>query len=136
MRAGIHEIFDNHPVCIEREIGKFTGPEQAHKAIDMALRNQCSLICPESVAYQHTLGEWIQYTAEQRGIYGIVVEPVPHRKGNKNSDILRFFESCTKGEYWVTAATKSALVAQAILFDPKRTDNVDDIVDCGAMAVS
>lgn len=130
-----YEIFDNHPVCIEREIGKFTGPEQAHKAIDMALRNQCSLICPESVAYQHTLGEWIQYTAEQRGIYGIVVEPVPHRKGNKNSDILRFFESCTKGEYWVTAATKSALVAQAILFDPKRTDNVDDIVDCGAMAM-
>lgn len=132
---GYYEIFDNHPVCMEMTVGKFTGPEQAHLAIDMALRNQCTLICPESIAYQHTLGEWIQYTAEQRGIHGIMVEPVPHRHGSKNSDILRFFQSCKKGEFWVTEKTKSPIIAQAMLYDAKRTDNVDDIIDMGAMGM-
>lgn len=133
---GYHEIYDDKVVLVEMIVGKFTGPEQAHQAISLALKHQCTLIVPESVAYQHTLGEWIQYTAEQRGVFGIVVEPSAHRGQSKNSVILRWLESVMKGEYWFTAATKSLGVAQALLFDPTKTNNVDDIIDMGAMAMN
>lgn len=133
---GYHEIYDDKVVCREMLVGKFTGPQQAHEAISMALRWQCTLIVPESIAYQHTLGEWIQYTAEQRGIYGIVVEPSSHRGQSKNSTILRWMQSVMKGEYLYTPETKSLGVSQALLFDPTKTNNVDDIIDMGAMAMN
>lgn len=133
---GYYEMYDDKPVARELLVGKFTGPEQAHHAIDMALRNQCTLIVPESVAYQHTLGEWIRWVAAQRGITGLVIEPANHRGQSKNSTILRFFQSCMKGEFLVTAATRALFVSQALAFDPKITTNIDDIIDCGAMAVN
>lgn len=133
---GYYEMYDNVPVARELLVGKFTGPEQAHLAIDMALRNQCTLIVPEAVAYQHTLGEWIRWVADQRQIYGLTVQPANHRGQSKNSTILRFFQSCMKGEFQVTAQTRALFVSQALAFDPKITNNIDDIIDCGAMAVN
>lgn len=136
MVISYHEMYDDRPVAIEIDAGKYTGPQSVHVAIDMALRNQCSLIAVESVAYQYTLCEWLRLVLEQRGIHGIRVEPIAHRGQSKNSAIMRFFLSCNAGEYMVTNDTRSKIVSQALIFDPTKTTNVDDIIDCGAMAVS
>jgi hypothetical protein len=45
-------------------------------------------------------------------------------------------ESVMKQEYWFTADTKSLAVSQALLFDPTKTNNVDDIIDMGAMGMN
>lgn len=133
---GYHEMYDGIPVCKELLVGKFTSPETVHLALDMAIRWGCSLIVPESVAYQYALCEWLQLVIDQRGLNGITIEPYPAHRGTKNSRILRWMQAYMKKEYMATPEIAAQINAQARAFNPLRTDNVDDIIDTAAMAVN
>lgn len=122
------EIYNNVPVSIEIISGKFSSPETVYKTLELAQRRGCSLICPESNAYQYALGEWITFCCAQLGITGIVVQPIYSSKG-KVSKLLGLITSLMKGEVHASQATRAAIIAEAQAFDPTKHDNVDDLLD-------
>lgn len=122
------EVFDNRAVLMDAEIGKFTGPESVHKAIDFGLKHNCRLILPEAVAYQYTLGQWFTYVCEQRGIEGFIIEPL-YNHGSKLSRIMRSFLSVHKGEIMFTKTMKALYVHQGQQFKPTKSNNIDDLLD-------
>lgn len=131
-----HEMYDGVPVCKDIAVGKFTGPETVNVTLDMAIKHGCTLIVPESTAYQYTLCQWISLALEQRGLTGITVEPYPAHRGTKNSRIIKWMQSYMKQEYMATPDITAMLNSQARAFNPLKTTNVDDIIDTGAMAVN
>jgi hypothetical protein len=130
-----NELYDNLPVAREMLVGKFTAPEIVHEAIKMALRRQCSLIVVEANAYQYSLCEWFQFVIDQMNIHGLHVEPLYTRGMSKNSRILTFFKAAVTGQYRFDPDVLQQFVHQAAMFDPKRNDNLDDILDCGEMSL-
>jgi hypothetical protein len=126
------EVYDLRAVAIEMQVGKFTGPETVHIAIDMGLRHNCQLIVPEGTAYQFVIGEWFNFICAQRGIEGFVVEML-YNSNSKNSRILRSFQAVMKGEVMFKKDIKALYINQAQQFRPHKTNNLDDILDAVEM---
>lgn len=123
-----YEIYDNRPTCVEIRAEKFSGPQSVAAGLDMAVRNQCSLIVVEDNAYQHSLCNWFDFVIEQQQIIGIQVVGMSS-SSNKNGRILRIFKSLMSDEIRLTPETKAQVEHQAIHFDPTKTNNLDDILD-------
>lgn len=130
---GYFEVINGKSYLCELETGRWTPKQQIEAALAMAVRNNCSLVCPEAIAYQASLLYWLRETAAHYGLTGISVEPLT-RNTSKNkairSTILRLQPS-EKGEpeLGVADKTKNLVLNQLYEFNPLITTNTDDILD-------
>jgi hypothetical protein len=131
---GYFEVYEGYPVLRELINERLSPGDTIHKALELALRHNCRLICAESVAYQATLNYWFQFICTQRGIYGMEFVEVYPGGFSKNSRILSMFKSLQAGEIYVSEECKSEVYLQIMQFNPLRRDNVDDVLDLLAYA--
>lgn len=131
---GYFELFDGVPVLTEI-IEEVLSPGQCiYRTLEIALSKGCALICCESVAYQHTLLYWFSFVCVQQHITGIEFQPIHPGIASKNSRILVSFKRAMAGEVAFTASTYAVWVSRAKAFDPRRTNNTDDVLDVVANA--
>jgi hypothetical protein len=131
---GYFEIYDTVPVCMDLVVGKFTGPEIVQEALKLAMAKGASVIFVESNAYQYSLCDWFNYFINQIGLHGLIVQDIYNKSKTKNARILELFKSLMSGGIKTTKKTNSVVVAQAAVFDPTKTNNIDDILDTLEMA--
>jgi hypothetical protein len=124
------EMFDGLPVVKEIDEGRYSPGEAIMVSIQMALRNNCSLVVIEANAYQYSLKYWSKFTCAQMGIIGINFVPIYSGKLSKNSRILTMFKSYVKGEILIHPKCEAQVKSQIISFNPLKTQNVDGILDC------
>lgn len=128
------EVFDDVPVIQEIHDGKYSSPQTVTTAIDLALLKDCRLIAVEANAYQYALCEWFRFTLEQMGIYGMEIVEI-YNNGSKNSRILKMFKSLLAGEIRLSESSYAKVIYQAANFNPMKTNNIDDILDCVEMSL-
>lgn len=124
------EMFDGVPVVKEADEGRYSPGDAIMVSIQMALRNNCSLVVIEANAYQYSLKYWSEFTCMQLGIVGINFVPIYSGKLSKNSRILTMFKSYVKGEILIHPTCAAKVKSQIISFNPLKTTNVDGILDC------
>src|SRR5574343_328149 len=102
------------------------------KAVELAVNNQCCVIAYESVAFQYAmLSLTVEYLA-RFNIQDIYVADVQPRGIKKNARILSSFRQIHNGEIAFTKEAYAEYIGQARSFDPKKTTNQDDVLDCVA----
>lgn len=128
-----HQKFNQKGYIVEHVKGILDPKELIQKAIEMALRWNCSLIAVESVAYQQTLGFWINHFLVLLGITHItVVEVSPHGR-SKESRIRQFIAELYAETYYIKdPATRRDFTWQASLYKLGNKINRDDLLDACA----
>lgn len=127
------EILDNVPHIQTIIDEKLTAPEAVWKVIHLAMEKQCSTIIVEANAYQYSLIDWFDFVLGQMNITGFNILPLYSNK-NKTTRILECFKELIAGRISVSKTYLRKVQSQALEFDPKKTDNVDDILDAIHMA--
>lgn len=122
------EIHDNIPHVQTIINEKLTAPEAVWKVINLALSKQCSTIIVESNAYQYSLIEWFDFVLGQMKVVGFEILPL-YSSSAKNTRILEIFKELIAGRISVSKTYLRKVQSQALAFDPKKTDNLDDILD-------
>ncbi len=131
---GYFEIIDGISYLCEIQTGQWTPKQQIEAALTMAVRTRCALICVEAIAYQASLLFWLRETVARYGLTGIEVQPL-HRNTAKNNAILTAVkrlqpkELNAAPELGLSESTKNQVVSQIHSFNPRKKDNVDDILD-------
>lgn len=131
---GYFEVYEGYPVLRELINERLSPGDTISKALSLALKHNCRLICSESVAYQATLNYWFRFICEQRGIYGIELVEVYPGGFSKNSRILSMFKQLKSGEIFIAPECKAEVFLQISQWNPLKRDNVDDVLDLLAYA--
>lgn len=131
---GYFEVYNGYPVLRELVNERLSPGDTIHRALELALRHNCRLVCAESVAYQSTLNYWFRFVTEQKGIYGIEHVELYPGGYSKNSRILNMFKMLQSGEVFIDTSVRSEVFLQIMQFNPLRRDNTDDILDLLAYA--
>ena len=100
-----------------------------HKALALAIKNQCSLIAIESNAYQATLCFWFEHICNQLGLIGIEAVEVYSGVSSKNARILKMFRSYQAGEIFVHEKARPHVHQQIRGFNAMKNDNIDNTLD-------
>lgn len=127
-------LFHDKPMLRRVSYGKFDPRETIKQTFILALTFGIRAIFVESVAYQATLGFWIQYWAKELGIDGLIILELYPKAGSKNSRIYATLKTMAKenpdnAEIIVHKEVRDTFVDQAINWNPLKTDNKDDILD-------
>lgn len=134
MVFGVVHLYDGLPQIHHVEAGKYSGPESVYKGIELAMQHGASLIVVEANAYQYSLIDWFQFAFGQLNLNGLAVEPLYTKGVSKNSRILQMFRDVAKAKLAFSRQAHSLVLSQAAVFDPRRSNNVDDILDMCEMA--
>jgi hypothetical protein len=124
------EMFEAKPVVREVNEGRYSPGDAIMVSIEMALRNNCTLIVIEANAYQYSLKYWSEYVCAQMGIVGLNFIPIYSGKLSKNTRILTMFKSYVNGEIYIHPSCQAQVKSQILAFNPLKTNNVDGILDC------
>jgi len=131
---GYFEVYNGYPVLMQLIDERLSPGDTIARALEIALTNNCRLICVESVAYQSTLNYWFKFICEQKQIYGIECVEVYPGGFSKNSRILSMFKQLASGEIFISDNVRAEVFLQIMQFNPLRRDNVDDVLDLLAYA--
>ena len=123
-------IINGRPVVRVVKNGRFSPEETIMETLKLALTWQCSLIAVEANAYQYSLCFWFKKYIAKLEAYEINVRPIYSGKKSKNSRILEMFKSWVAGEIYLHPSCAAIVIAQALEFNPKKTNNIDNILDC------
>jgi len=123
-------IISGRPVVRAVSNGRYSPEDTIMEAIKLALQWQCTLICVEANAYQYSLCFWFRKYIEKIEAYEINIQPIYSGKRSKNSRILDMFKSWMAGELFIHPSCAPIITAQALEFDPRVTNNIDNILDC------
>lgn len=130
-------IIDGRPVARKIISSRLSPGDTIREALKMAMTLGASLIVIESNAYQYSLKYWTETVFAQLGIYGIQVVDIYTGQRSKNTRILEMFKQLvppkTGGDIpdIVLHPEVKPLVTNEILsFNPLKTNNVDNILDC------
>lgn len=134
MVIGYFEIYDQVPHWEECHDDKYNSMAAGYKAVELAVKKQCTLIVVEANAYQYALCEIIQYILNQMGIVGINVVPIYNGGKSKSARILANFKTAMNGKMTFSPSVWNKYTSQAISFDPTKANNLDDILDTASMA--
>jgi hypothetical protein len=131
--VGLFYVYDDSgPVLREvRNIQK-SAPELVKEVLTWALEENIPLIAAESVAYQATLIQWFAHFIDLLGIDGLNITGVTPKGMSKQSRILAYFKSLMAGTSKLHPDTRDLVIAQAQLYRPDKSNNIDDILDVGA----
>jgi hypothetical protein len=131
--VGMFYVYDaDGPVFREARNIKKSAPELVKEVLIWALTERIPLICAESVAYQATLIQWFVHFIDMLEIEGISVVGVTPRGVSKASRILASFKSYQNGTIILHPDVRPLVISQAMMYDPARLKNVDDLLDIGA----
>lgn len=130
-------IIDGRPVIRKILASKLSPGDTIREALKMALSLEASLIAIESTAYQYSLKYWTEVVFAQLGIYGIQVVDIYTGQKSKNSRILEMFKQLvppTTGgsipDIVLHPECKAQVTSEIIGFNPLKTNNVDNVLDC------
>ena len=126
----VNSIYNGRPTVRVVKNGRFSPEDTIIEALKLALQWQCTLIAVEANAYQYSLCFWFKKYIEKMELWEINVQPIYSGKRAKNSRILDMFKSWMAGEFFIHPSCQAIITAQALEFDPKKTTNVDNILDC------
>ena len=126
---GYFEIHDTYPMLMEVVEEQLSPLQTIHKALALAIKNQCSLIAIESNAYQATLCFWFEHICNQLGLIGIEAVEVYSGVSSKNARILKMFRSYQAGEIFVHEKARPHVHQQIRGFNAMKTDNIDNTLD-------
>ncbi|WP_411706259.1 hypothetical protein [Edaphovirga cremea] len=124
------EVQDGRPVVREIDEGRYTPLQAIEISLEMAMRNNCSLVVIEANAYQYSLKYWSEYICDKLGIIGITFLPIYSGKISKNARILTMFKAYVAGDIWIHSSCQAKVKAQIQAFNPLKTNNIDGILDC------
>lgn len=124
------EVHDGLPVAREIIDERLSPGDIILKCIGLCSKWQCSLVVIEANAFQYSLLYWSKLICEQKGIIGIQFEPIYSGSMSKNARILTMFKAYAAGEILVHPSCKSQVHMQISAFNPLKTNNVDNILDC------
>lgn len=122
-------IFDGVPYAYSIHAAVMTPLETIEYAVRLALEKGCSVIGAESTAYQETLLYWMDLYCRQQNIEGIELVELYTGRRSKNERILESFGMANRKEIGFTREAVTLWLSYVTLFDPKRDDNVDDVLD-------
>jgi len=131
-------LFHDKPMVREFAIKdghrKFDPKETIKQAFILCFKYSIRTIFVESVAYQATLGFWINYFAKELGIDGLNIIELYPKAGSKNSRIYGVLKTMAKenpdnAEILVHKDVRNEFVDQGIAWNPLKTDNKDDMLD-------
>lgn len=129
---GVVLIKDGTPVLRELAVGKFTPKQCVDTTIKFALKWQLLAIVVEAVAYQGTLGFWINEKKVELGLTPLRVLEVNPEGEQKNSRIiegLKYLISRLHPRILLHKTVRAQVQHQTIYWDPLRKQNKDDILD-------
>ena len=114
--------------------GAMTPKQAIRTALILALKENCFIIYVEDVAYQDTLLYWFNETlavltlpSEVKKL--IKVLPVSPNNKSKHSRIMQLFKQLNSGELIIHPDAQSSVKAEAMAYDPLRSNNVDNVLD-------
>lgn len=125
-----NEVHNTLPIVMDAISAKLSPGDIVREALKMALRYRCQLIVVESNAFQYSLLYWLDFISTQLGISGIHFEPMYSGTRNKISRILDIFKSLTAHEIYLHPNVRPLIIPQILAFNPLKTDNEDDLLDC------
>lgn len=131
---GYMEIYDNRPHLISVLNEVMTPKQTIAAALQLCSKHRCSTIVSEAVAYQESLLFWFQEALTLLRFTHINLIPINPKGVSKNSRILTMLKQLQEKEISLDPKIKSQVVNQIYKFNPKKTDNVDDILDILAYA--
>lgn len=124
-----YSVCDGVPIFDQLVTGTFTPLETIEAAIKLGLTNNTRLICVEGVAYQSTLLYWFDKYCTDEGISGFEFAELSPKNRAKNTRIKLGLLRCLKGETYLHPRVRSIVCAQAVAWNPLKTDNTDDVID-------
>lgn len=124
-------IHDGKPMLRELDVDKIDPKECVKRTLVMMMKWQINVCFVEAVAYQASLAFWLDYFTKELGIQGFQFIEIYPGHGSKNSRIYQMLKSVAKVEPEVLLhkSVRSQFVAQAVQWNPLKTDNKDDILD-------
>lgn len=122
-------VFDAVPYAYSIHTEVMTPLQCIEYSIGLALEKGCSVIAAEATAYQETLLYWMELYCQQQNIEGIELVPLQTGRRSKNERILQSFQEANRRELGFTRETLGEWLSYVNLFDPKREDNADDVLD-------
>lgn len=133
---GAFLVFDEEPILAELEYGKFDPGKQVDISIKLAMKHGIRVIVIEDVAYQGTLGYWINQKLLALNVTGIQVVSINPGGRTKNSRIIGMLKQLTaeKQRVWIVPQVRSVVIHQITYFDPTKMTNTDDVLDILAYA--
>jgi len=130
-------IINGRPVARMIKADKLSPGDTIREALKMCLTLGATLIAIESQAYQYSLLYWTTVVFGQLGITGISVVDIYTGQRSKNSRILEMFKQLVppkSGEpipdVLLHPDVKALVTNEAMGFNPLKTKNVDNILDC------
>lgn len=123
------KLFDGVPIAYEIHCAKMTPLQTIEYAVGVALRESCTVIGVEAVAYQETLIYWFELYCEQQNIQGLEIVPLTTGRASKNERILESFKQANGRELGFTRGALAVWLTAVTAFDAQRTDNRDDELD-------
>lgn len=123
------KVFDAIPYAYSVHAEVMTPLQTIEYSVNKALEEGVTVIAAEATAYQETLLYWMEVYCQQQGIEGIELVPLHTGRLSKNERILASFQQANRRELGFTRETCAAWLSYVNLFDAKRIDNVDDVLD-------
>lgn len=127
-------VIDGVPMFDDLLAGTFSPLGTIEAAIALGIQYNTRLICVEDVAYQSTLLFWFNHYCTTNGISGFEFQPVSPKNRAKatriKKGIIKLMGTKEKPpEMYLGPKVRSRYLAQAMEWNPLKTDNKDDIID-------
>lgn len=133
---GYFEIYEGKPHLrfLVKEI--LTPKQTILTSLNLCNKYSCSLIVVEDVAYQSTLLFWFQEVIKilSHSVSNISMQPINPGGVSKNSRIVKLFPKLLAGEITLDATLATIVFSLVYKFDPRKTNNEDDVLDILAYA--
>lgn len=132
-----HNLIDGIGYIAEMDGGIWNPKKTAVSAINMAIRQECSLIAVEAYSYQETLGFWIAEVMREEKITGIDVIPIKRALNRTKEQHIRNFIAEIYDGHWffLRDIDRVKFVYQATAYRVGKPKNKDDWLDCPAMGI-
>lgn len=132
---GCFGVFDGKPALIEVDEDRYSPSDTIRRALLMALRQQCAVVCVEATAYQYSLLHWFAIIIAQVGITGIELCELYNTQRSKNARIKDTLKDIQAGEILLHPSVRSKVIHQATEWKPLKRDNTDGLLDLLAYCV-
>lgn len=134
-------VIDGRPVARTITNERLSPGDTVRESLKIALTIGATLIAIESNAYQYSLKYWTETVFSQMGITGITVIDIYTGQRSKNTRILEMFKQLVVPknlapnqvaipDIVLHPDVKGLVTNEIVSFNPLKTNNVDNILDC------
>ena len=124
------------PIAVEMLLAPITPYQAIIAALVMCAKHNCRVLGVESNAYQSTYLFWFNFVCEQLGISNIHCVELYTNTQSKNARVQSVIKSFVAHELETSENTHSAIIKQAVEYDPTKTKNKDEALDLCAFATA